>query len=123
VGVHDFLTASFIEKRSAIFERSLLSGMEKILCARLEWVLRLAALAFPMAQDAVDDAGIGNKGDDAHAGAASQRVSLENFPDQTGPSAAGLPGEIGIVPGRGAGAPAGGLSACVPAQTILPRLE
>ena len=54
-----------------------------------------------MAQDAVHDTGIGNKGEDAHAGAAgaaSQRVGLENFPDQTSPRAAGLAGEIGIVP-------------------------
>ncbi len=59
-----------------------------------------------MAQDAVDDAGVGNNGDNPHAGAAgaaSQRVSLENFPDQTGPRAAGLPGEIGIVAGLGRG--------------------
>ena len=30
-------------------------------CARLEWILRLAALAFPMAQDTVDDARVGNR--------------------------------------------------------------
>ena len=69
--------------------------------ARFERVFCPAAFALAMAQDAVNDVGVGNKGDDAHAGAAgsaSQRVSLENFPDQTGPGAAGLPGEIGIVP-------------------------
>jgi hypothetical protein len=83
---------------------------------RLERVPSLAALALPVSQDAVDDAGVGNKGDDAHAGAAgaSQRISFEDFPDQAGPSAAGLPGEVGIVPGldRGrAGAGAVGLLA------------
>ena len=72
--------------------------------ARFERVFRPAAIALSMAQDAVDDAGIGNKGDDAHAGAAgaaSQRVGLEYFPGQTSPRAAGLPREIGIVPGLG----------------------
>ena len=69
-----------------------------------------------MAHDTVDDARVGNNRDDAHAGAAgaaSQRVSLENFPDQSSPGAAGLPGEVGIVPplGRGsAGRGAVGLS-------------
>jgi len=47
--------------------------------ARFERVFRPAAIALAMAQDAVDDAGVGNKRDEAHwgaAGAASQRVSL-----------------------------------------------
>ena len=71
-----------------------------------------------MARDTVYDAGIGNKRDDAHAGAAgaaSQRVSLENFPDQTGPGAAGLPGEIGIVAGFGRGS-VGGAAVGLPAS-------
>jgi hypothetical protein len=37
-----------------------------------------------MAQDAVDDVGVGNKGDDAHPGATgaeSQRIILEYFPN------------------------------------------
>lgn len=53
-----------------------------------------------MAQDPVDHARISNQGDDAHAGAAgsaSQRVGLENLPDQTSPRAPGLPAQIGIV--------------------------
>ena len=69
--------------------------------ARFERVSCPAAIALAVAQDAVDDARVGNKGDDAHAGAAgsaSQGVSLEDFPDQTGPRAGSLPGEIGIVP-------------------------
>jgi len=46
--------------------------------ARFERILRLASLAFAVAQDAVEDARICNKGDDAHAGAAGaeQRVDL-----------------------------------------------
>jgi len=44
--------------------------------ARLEWILRLAALAFPMAQDAVDDAGVGKKGDDAHAAALGPPIEI-----------------------------------------------
>ena len=72
---------------------------------RLERVPSLAALALPVAQDAVDDAGVGNKGHDAHAGAAGahQGVGFEDLPDQAGPSAAGLAGEIGIVLGLGRG--------------------
>jgi len=75
--------------------------------ARFERVFCPAAIALAVPQDAVDDVKIGNKGDSAHAraaGAASQGVSLEDFPDQTGPRAAGLPGEIGIVPLAGADA-------------------
>lgn len=56
-----------------------------------------------MAEDAVDDTGVRDKGDDGHAGAASQRVSLEGFPDQPGPGAAGFSGKFGIVPGLGLG--------------------
>jgi len=83
---------------------------------RFERVFCPAAIALAMAQDAVDDARVDNKGDDAHwgaAGAASQRVSLEKFPDQARPRAPRLPGEIGIVPiagcfgGLGAGARGG----------------
>jgi len=39
--------------------------------AGLEWVLRLAAPAFPVVQDADDDPRVGNEGDDPHAGAAT----------------------------------------------------
>jgi hypothetical protein len=53
---------------------------------RRERVPSFAALALPVAQDAVDDAGVGNKGDDAHAGAAGadQRIGFENNPQTTG---------------------------------------
>jgi len=46
--------------------------------AGFERILPLAALAFPMAQDAVGDPWICNKRDDLHAGAtgADQRVDL-----------------------------------------------
>jgi len=79
--------------------------------ARFERVFCPAAIALAMAQDAVDDARIGNKRDDAHAGAAgsaSQGVSLEDFPDQSSPGAAGLPGEAGIVPRLGRGSAGNG---------------
>jgi len=81
--------------------------------ARIEWVLRLAAPAFTMAQDAVDDPRVCNEGDDLHACAAGakQRVCFEDFPEQSRPGAAGFPGEVGIVlpglsvcRGKGAGA-------------------
>jgi len=67
--------------------------------ARFERILRLATLAFAVAQDAVDDARICNKGDDAHARAAGaeQRVDFEDFSEQTRPGAACFPGEVGIV--------------------------
>ena len=53
-----------------------------------------------MPQDAVDDAGIHNKGDDAHASAAGakQRIRLEDLFNQLSPRAAGFPGAIRIVP-------------------------
>jgi hypothetical protein len=53
-----------------------------------------------MPQDAVDDAGIRNKGDDAHASAAGakQRIRLEDLFNQPSPRAAGFPGAIRIVP-------------------------
>jgi len=52
-----------------------------------------------MPKDAVDDAGIGYKGDDAHAAAAGamQRVRFEDYLNQTSPGAAGFPGAIRIV--------------------------
>ncbi len=52
-----------------------------------------------MPQDAVDDTGIGNKGDDAHAAAARAKegVGLKYFTDQPGPRAAGFAGSIPIV--------------------------
>jgi hypothetical protein len=65
----------------------------------LERVLRLAALAFPMAQDAVDDPHVCNKRDDLHAGAAlaKERVCFEDFPQKASPQASGFPGGVGIV--------------------------
>ena len=46
-----------------------------------------------MPQDAVDDTGICNKGDDAHAAAAStqQGIRLEDLLNQAGPRASGFP--------------------------------
>lgn len=79
--------------------------------ARFERVFCPAAIALAMAQDEVDDARVGNQRDDAHAGAAgsaSQGVSLEDFPDQSSPGAAGLPGEAGIVPRLGRGSAGNG---------------
>jgi len=53
-----------------------------------------------MPQDAVDDARICNKGDDAHAPAAGiqEGIRFENFLDRASPRAAGFPGNIRIVP-------------------------
>jgi len=67
--------------------------------AGFERILRLAALAFPMAQDAVDDPRVCNKRDDLHAGAtgADQGVHFEDFPQQARPRAPGFPAEVGIV--------------------------
>ena len=67
--------------------------------AGFEKILGLAALAFPMAQDAVDDPWVCNKRDDLHAGAAGagQRVHFEDFPDQARPRAPRFPREVGIV--------------------------
>jgi hypothetical protein len=52
-----------------------------------------------MAQDTVDDAGICNKGDDAHArpAAAQEGIRFEDFLDQPSPRAASFPEEIRIV--------------------------
>jgi len=52
-----------------------------------------------MPQDAADDAGIRNKGDDAHASAAGakQRIRLEDLFNQPRPRAAGFSGAIRIV--------------------------
>jgi hypothetical protein len=49
--------------------------------------------AFLMPQDAVDDAGIGNKGDDAYAAAAGAKkwIRFEYLLYQPSPLAAGLP--------------------------------
>lgn len=54
--------------------------------AGFERVARLAGLAFEMAQDAVDDPGLGDEGDDLHLGTAAteQRVNLEDFSQQAG---------------------------------------
>ena len=67
--------------------------------ARFEGIPRLAALAVAVVQDAVDNARVCNKGDDAHACAADAEhwVYLENFPQQARPGAARFPGEVGIV--------------------------
>ena len=67
--------------------------------AGFERILGFAAPAFPMAQDAVDDARVRNQGNDAHAGAAraKQRIDFEDFSNQAGPRAAGLPGGVRIV--------------------------
>ena len=64
-----------------------------------ERILRLAAPALPMPQDAVDDARVRDEGDDLHLGAAAtdHGVDLENLREQTGPCPAGLPGKVGIV--------------------------
>ena len=53
-----------------------------------------------MAKDTVDDAGICNKGADAHArpAAAQEGIRLEDFLDQPSPRAASFPGGIRIVP-------------------------
>ena len=85
---------------------------------RRPWFERIpgfAALAFPMPQDAVDDAGICNKGDDAHAAAAGaqQRIRFEDFLNQPSPRAAGFPGAIRIVPlGKSRCRQAGAFSIC-----------
>ncbi len=67
--------------------------------AGFERILRPAALAFPMVQDAVDDPRVGNKRDDPHAGATSadQGVHFENLPQQARPRAPRFPREVGIV--------------------------
>ena len=46
-----------------------------------------------MLQNTVDDAGISNKGDDAHASAASaqQGIRLKDLLNQAGPRASGFP--------------------------------
>ena len=72
---------------------------------RFERVFCPAAFAVPMTKDAVDDAGVGNKGDAAHAGAAGagQGIRFEDFSQQTSPGAAGFPGKLGIIPVPGSG--------------------
>jgi hypothetical protein len=52
-----------------------------------------------MTQDAIDDPGICNKGNDPHAGAAfaDQRVNLKDLSEQARTGAPGFLGEIGIV--------------------------
>ena len=88
---------------------------------RFERVFCPAAFVLPMA-DAVDDAKVSNKGDDARAGAAgaaSQRVSLEiSLIKRTQVLRASLE-KSELSRGSGAGAPTAGESACLPAQTIL----
>jgi hypothetical protein len=66
--------------------------------AGFERILGFAALIFPMTQDAIDDPGICNKGNDPHAGVAltDQRGNLKDFSEQARPGAPGFPGEIGI---------------------------
>ena len=67
--------------------------------AGFERILRFAALAFPMAQDAVDHARFCNKGDDLHPGAAfaDKRVNFKDFSEQARPGAPGFPRKVGIV--------------------------
>jgi len=76
----------------------------------LERILRFAAAAFAVPEDAANDAGIRNKGYDTHAAAAraQQGIGLEDFPDQARPGAAGFPGAIGIVLHGDRGRQAGG---------------
>jgi len=52
-----------------------------------------------MPRDAVDGAGICNKGDDGHAAATTAQpgMRLADFLDRAGPRAAGFPGDIRIV--------------------------
>jgi hypothetical protein len=87
-------------RRWALLPSVDVSGRRSPGCER---ILRFTALAFPMAQDAVDDPRVCNKRDDLHAGAtgADQRVHFEDFPEQARPRAPGFPGEVGIVPLRG----------------------
>jgi len=67
--------------------------------AGFERILGFAALAFPMAQDAVDHPRLCNNRDDLHPGAAlaDQRVNFKGFSEQARPGASGFPGEVGIV--------------------------
>jgi len=67
--------------------------------ARLERILRLAALALAIAQDAVDDRRVGNEGNYAHAGAtgAEKGIHFENLLQQARPSASGFLGDVGVV--------------------------
>jgi hypothetical protein len=64
-----------------------------------ERILGFAALIFPMTQDAIDDPGICNKGNDPHAGTAfaDQRVNLKDLSEQARPGAPGFPRRVGIV--------------------------
>ena len=64
-----------------------------------ERILRLAALALPMAQNPVDDPRVCNKRDDLHAGAtgANQGVHFEDFPEEASPRASGFLREFGFV--------------------------
>jgi hypothetical protein len=85
----------------------------------------LAALAFPVAQDAVCDPRACNKGDDLHPGAtgADQRIHYEGFPEQARPRAPGFPGEGGIVLLRLCFAAAPALSQVADEMVTLARLE
>ena len=66
--------------------------------ARLKRILCFAAIAFTMAQDAIDNARLSNKGDNAHTGAASanEGVNLENLLQQARPRASSFSGKVGI---------------------------
>ena len=65
----------------------------------LKRILCFAASAFAMPQNAVNDARICNKGDDARAATTTTQegIGLEDFLDQAGPGAAGFPGAIRII--------------------------
>jgi hypothetical protein len=60
--------------------------------AGFERILRFAALAFPMAQDAVDHPRLCNNGDDLHPGTAfaDKRVNFKDFSEQARPGAPGF---------------------------------
>jgi len=75
------------------------SGVGARRSAGFERILRPAALAFPMAQDAAGDPRVCDEGDDPHAGAtgADQRVHFEDFSEQARPRAPGFRGGVGIV--------------------------
>jgi ABC-type multidrug transport system permease subunit len=61
--------------------------------AGFERILRIAALALPMAQDTIDNARLYNEGDDAHAGATfGVLITLHYFPSGAVYPINGLPG-------------------------------
>jgi hypothetical protein len=77
-----------------------------------------------VAQDAVDDAGVGNKGDDVYAGAAgaSQRIRFEDFLIKRAQVRRASLEESELSRASAAGGPAPGLLTCSPAQAE-PKLK